>query len=204
MQRPPVKRFDCKKCCTHWNANQTISIWHAKWNKNEHFLYKWKSAGASYTTFEPEISGNLSLSCWSWPSNCRRKNNHFGIFACSSRTRSPTDGQPWMDWLWLLLELLLRLLLCIPESFADTGMWTLLLASYWNCRQTILKLKLRFWSCCTRVQASSDCLFVSLSLSVSLSVWMSQGAAWVPLGLLHKQSYCQVSISGVSNFVAFR
>lgn len=163
----------------------------------------------------PPLSFSVSLACW--PSNCRRKNNHFGIFACSSRTRSPTDGQPWMDWLRLRLGLLLQLLLWFPNPPSTPPLCLLLLlACELSLAWFILKLQannfeieatfLKLLQQSAESHRPTVCLAVSccLSRSVSVSVRMSQGAGWVPLGLLHKQSYCQVSISGVSNFVAFR
>lgn len=57
-QLVPKNRCECKKCCTHWNANQTISIWHAKKKQNERILFY--ISGALSTRPSSELISKIS------------------------------------------------------------------------------------------------------------------------------------------------
>lgn len=130
------------------------------------------------------------------------KNNHFGIFACSSRARSPTDwltdrqADEWTESFYDSFPPLPPPHPSVSCSVSDS------LASYWNCRQTILKLKLRFWSCCRVRLPLSVPLTVSLCLSVPFDCLRQRPE--YHLGCCTNRVTVKCPFQAFSNFVAFR
>lgn len=124
-------------------------------------------------------------------------NNHFGIFACSSRLlrspgsrdRRPESGGDMPDPLTLSMT---RWLTGLPWHAASHI--EIACKQFWN------------WSYVSEIAplTARPCRSPSPVYIPTRHPIHPVKAARVALALLHKQSYCQVSISAASNFVAFR